>query len=235
MLTGAGLSVESGLASFQADTGLWAQHDVNRVCNYLTWKVHRDEVFAFYAARKREILSALPNLAHLALACWQARWGDDRVVLLTQNIDDLLERAGATAVTHLHGHTQAMHCTACAHRWSVGDALYDVSERCPKCNSLRGVKPSVVFYHERAPEYGQLRKMAKAITQEDVVLVIGSALQVLTMDQVLPRWRWGHARNVQINPNPVTPEFFGVNLALSASAGCVAVLPQLEAWLGPAA
>lgn len=224
IFSGAGLSAESGLATFRGQQGLWEEADLDVVCNYGTWKRHREAVFAFYNARKLDVAAAAPNEAHTWIAEWQRTWGTERVHVMTQNVDDLLERAGAVDVVHLHGELSKAHCTACGTRWAV-DGAFDLEGRCPKCGSLKGVKPGVVFFHEQAPQYINLARWHKTIRAEDILLVIGTAFEVLPAMMVVPSQKWGGALCWQINPTPVAAEAFGERIAQPAVQGC--------AWLAP--
>ncbi|MGF6303268.1 MULTISPECIES: SIR2 family NAD-dependent protein deacylase [Paraburkholderia] len=95
VFSGAGLSAESGIPTFRTGDGIWTQESIDEVCNFLTWRRNREAVFRFYNQRISEKRDAHPNDAHRILAAWQSPWGAERVRLITQNIDDLLERAGA--------------------------------------------------------------------------------------------------------------------------------------------
>lgn len=235
VFSGAGLSAESGVPTFRTAGGLWTKHNLDRVCNMLTWKENRSAVFEFYTGRRREAAAVAPNDAHRRLAAWQSRWGTQRVRLLTQNVDGLLERAGAQSVVHLHGDLAHLLCTACGHRWPVDDEAYHEHTRCPKCDSLKGVKPGVVFFHEMAPEYAHLQRMMRSIREHDVLLVVGSALEVVTVEYLVPADRVGHALNWQVNPDPVDESYFGRVLAQGASAGLQALEPDLAKLMDAAA
>ena len=173
VVSGAGLSAESGLSTFRAANGLWAGHDIDRVCRADTWRSHRAEVFDFYNARRQELAAVAPNTAHRALA-ELAR--SVPTVMLTQNADDLLERAGCPDVRHLHGRLSEMACTACGHGWDVGHAAVEADTvRCPACGSHRGVRPGVVFFGDPAPMYTDLRKAVTALRPCDGLLVVGTS------------------------------------------------------------
>ena len=194
VFTGAGLSAESGIPTFRVGTdALWEGHRIEEVCDFATWKDNRAAVHRFYNARRLAAAKAEPNEAHRTLARWQARWGTSRVVLMTQNVDDLLERAGAAEVCHLHGRLDWMFCTACAHRWHVGAIQWDPeTDRCPKCASRKGVKPDVVFFHEAAPEYARLHKLVRDIRTVDSAVVMGTSCAVVPFDLMLapsPCWK----------------------------------------------
>lgn len=227
IFTGAGLSVESGLATFRGSaSALWENEDLTVVCDYGTWKANREQVFSFYNARKRDVAAAMPNEAHRWIAEWQSAWGVDRVQVMTQNVDDLLERAGAQSVTHLHGELSSAHCTACGTRWPVVGA-FNLEGRCPKCNSLKGVKPGVVFFHEPAPRYRDLAQWFKRIQSQDILLVIGTAFEVLPVAMVVPLHKAGEALTWQVNPTPAEPAWFGRNFAHPATTGCAVIAPLL--------
>ncbi|KVP39822.1 SIR2 family NAD-dependent protein deacylase [Burkholderia ubonensis] len=227
VVSGAGLSAESGLATFRDAGGIWSQYNLEEVCNYRVWRRNRAQVFEFYAKRKEEVLAAQPNDAHRCLAHWQQQWGPHRVRLLTQNVDDLLERAGAQRVTHLHGELTTLLCDNCFRKFSIGQAPIDPNVACPLCRAVESVKPGVVFFGEPSPGYQDLMWEFERLRPQDILLVIGSSMQVIPVEMVVPAWRLGHALNWQVNPVPADQHCFGRNVAASASAG----LSQLEPLL----
>jgi len=187
VLSGAGLSAPSGIQTFRGNDGLWEGHYINKVCDYHTWKDNRAEVHAFYNARRSVLETVRPNDAHAMIAAWKSRYGD-RATILTQNVDDLLERAGCTDVIHLHGDLQYMHCTACSERWHVGYRSWNHEEgRCPKCTSRAGVKPGVVFFNEMAPRYAYLAQAFRNLTEDDVVVVIGTSGLVIDVTSIVAK------------------------------------------------
>jgi NAD-dependent deacetylase len=189
IFTGAGISAESGISTFRDANGLWENHEIDKVCNHLTWKNNFDLVHDFYNARRMAVGAAKPNAAHEAVRRWQQRY---ETVLLTQNIDDLFEKAGCTDVIHLHGKATEMMCEACGNRWDIGHRAWDASQtadgdRCPKCDSRRGVKPGVVFFHEAAPLYRVLDFTLRSLRPTDAVVVIGTSAQVVNIGAMLER------------------------------------------------
>lgn len=228
VVSGAGLSAESGLPTFRDADGLWGQFDINEVCNALTWKHNRERVFDFYRGMREAYFGAQPNAAHRQLAEWQARWGAERVHLLTQNIDLLLEAAGASAVTHLHGRLDELHCTACGTRWQ---AELDIGARCPKCTSLRGVKPGVVMFNERAPQYSVLVRLHKTLRPHDVVVFAGTAMEVLSAQAIVPARLHGSARIVNVNPLRLPDPAIGTHIEHAASAGLPLLETALQEWM----
>lgn len=183
VFSGAGLSAESGLATFRdSEDGLWNGYKIEEVCHWSTWKKNFDAVHSFYNARKEEGRKATPNAAHLKIAEWQKRY---ETIILTQNVDPLLELAGCTDVVHLHGDIQKMRCTACGHVWVHGLDEYDTGTGCVSCGSKKGVKPHVVFFGEPAPEYTKLHKTLNDLTEDDVFVVIGTSAQVIQINHYL--------------------------------------------------
>jgi NAD-dependent deacetylase len=145
VLTGAGISAESGLPTFRDSDGLWEGHRPEQVATPEAYADQPDLVHRFYDARRAALLTVSPNPAHKALARLEAALGDE-LTLVTQNIDDLHERAGSTRVHHLHGELRKARCTTCgtAHRWD-GDLI----ERPPCATCGEGdLRPHVVWFGE---------------------------------------------------------------------------------------
>lgn len=145
VLTGAGISQESGLDTFRDQGGLWARHSIEDVATPEGFVRDPDLVFDFYNLRRREAAAARPNAAHLALAELEARW-PGRFLLVTQNIDGLHEVAGSKAIFHMHGVLDGFLCEACGGRgpWP-GDM--DGGSVCPLC-SRTTLRPDVVWFGE---------------------------------------------------------------------------------------
>jgi NAD-dependent deacetylase len=226
-ISGAGLSAESGLATFRDTGGIWSQFDLEEVCNYRTWRRNRAKVFDFYAKRKEEVLAAQPNEAHRCLAHWQAQWGTSRVRLLTQNVDDLLERAGAQSVIHLHGELTTLLCDNCYRKFHIGQAPIDAKAACPLCREVEPVKPGVVFFGEASPGYHILAEELERLRAEDILLVIGTSMRVIPADMLIPSRRAGDERVWQVNLELVDQRYFGRNVRATATEG----LAQLEPLL----
>jgi NAD-dependent deacetylase len=211
VFSGAGLSAESGISTFRTGDGIWSHANIDEVCNYLTWRRNRPAVFRFYNQRISECAGARPNDAHRLLAQWQETWGTERVHLVTQNIDDMLEQAGARQVTHLHGDMISLLCTDCDYRFPASGPGLDPKAACPSCGEVEGVKPGVVFFNEAAPEYETLWRVQQAMTSDDLFIAVGTAFEVIPPERLLPRERVGqHPRNFLVDPAPRRTECFGV-------------------------
>lgn len=169
VLTGAGISAESGIETFRAETGLWAQHRIEDVCT--PEALARDPVLVhdFYNRRRAQLAQVAPNAAHHALADFCARRPDE-VMVITQNVDDLHERAGQTGLLHMHGALSSLRCSACAHRAPHhGDSHAQMA--CPICHQGR-LRPDIVFFGEM-PYF--MPEIEAALSRAEVFLAIGTS------------------------------------------------------------
>ncbi len=149
MLTGAGISAESGLKTFRDNDGLWETHRVEDVATPEAFARDPALVQRFYNERRAALSDAAPNAAHKALGRLQGALRDrgGALVLVTQNVDDLHERGGARDVIHMHGELTGGLCAACGHRWTVDGALTPDSS-CPACGTIGGPRPDIVWFGE---------------------------------------------------------------------------------------
>ena len=174
VLTGAGVSAESGLGTFRdAGKGIWAKFDPMKLATPEAFARDPKTVLAFYDARRRNVLAAGPNPAHVALARLEhglaARGG--RLTLVTQNVDDLHERAGSTRVLHMHGELLKTCCLACGmSRTWLGDLTVD--DACPECGRAGGLRPDVVWFGE-LPHH--LDVIDRALGEADLFVAIGTS------------------------------------------------------------
>lgn len=168
--TGAGISAESGLRTFRDSGGLWEEYRIADVATPEAWARDRALVLAFYDKRREQVLRAEPNAAHRAIAALEDRF---EVQVVTQNIDDLHERAGSTRVLHLHGEIRKARSTADPLSITPIDGPYlRLGDRCPLGSQLR---PHIVWFGEEVP---LLPEAAALIARADVLVVVGSSLQV---------------------------------------------------------
>lgn len=175
VLTGAGMSAESGLATFrQPHTGLWSRFRPEELATPEAWQADPDLVWAWYQWRAGLVRAAEPNAGHLALA----RWAEQSAVsIVTQNVDDLHERAGSAAVQHLHGSLFAPRCADCGTPAAAADppAPDDPVERLepPRCSACSGlVRPGVVWFGEAVPG---IDAAVETLTGADLLLVVGTS------------------------------------------------------------
>src|SRR3984957_12795147 len=147
VLTGAGISPESGLAPFRGSGGLWTGYRVEEVATPEAWAADPELVWHFYSQRRRNAISAEPNAAHIALAKIEEQMGD-RFYLCTQNVDDLHERAGSQRVHHMHGTLFQSRCEGCGVAFA-DSALYEDAASLPKCHDCgTAVRPHIVWFGE---------------------------------------------------------------------------------------
>lgn len=144
ILTGAGVSAESGLGTFRDEDGLWTQYDLEEVATPQGFARNPALVQSFYNARRANCIAAAPNAAHHALAELQSSHHD--ALLVTQNIDDLHERGGSPEVVHMHGELMRALCANCDHRWDAPPEMHP-TDTCPSC-SAQQTRPDVVWFGE---------------------------------------------------------------------------------------
>ena len=187
IFSGAGLSAESGISTFRDTNGLWENRSIDEICNEATWKHNYVKVHSFYNQRRTQLATVEPNEAHKTIKRLWDRFGDD-LIILTQNVDDMLERTGipSESITHLHGELTVMHCTACGHKWEIGYNNFNTfSDRCPECDSKKGVKPFIVFFGGRAPKYMDLHNAMKHLyTNGSYLVVIGTQGGIVQIDEM---------------------------------------------------
>jgi len=178
VLTGAGISAESGLPTFRAEDGLWAGHSVEEVCTPEAWRRNPWAVWKFYAERREAGEKAKPNPAHIVLAELEAKLGD-RFFLCTQNVDDLHERAGSVRLIHMHGELNMAHCERDCGRPPVEDrAIYRSLDEVGRCacggrrccyrgqGSLAGFKiTNNVIFGDAAIQTGALHRVQVDVIQ----------------------------------------------------------------------
>lgn len=146
ILTGAGISAESGVATFRDADGLWENHDPMEIATPEAFARDPDLVYRFYNARRRQLPSVRPNAAHRELARLQRAFHGD-VFLVTQNVDDLHERAGTDQVCHMHGELNSMLCGGCGERMAA-ERDYNGDTPCPVCEVRGQLRPDVVWFGE---------------------------------------------------------------------------------------
>lgn len=205
VLSGSGLSAESGLGTFREEDGLWSTYDMNRVCDFEAFLAgrHLGEMFDFYDQLRVQLAEARPNSAHEALAALQCSLGTDWVRLVTQNVDDLLERAGAEEVVHLHGDLRRALCCRCGSQWMIGYGLLPADTPCPECGQSDRTKPAVVFFGEQAPEYARFyEEELGRLERGDVFLVIGTSGTVVPTHELALPLRATGVRTILVDPNP---------------------------------
>ena len=169
VLTGAGISAESGVPTFRDADGLWEGHRVEDVATPEAFAAQPDVVHRFYDDRRAALADVGPNAAHVALARLEQHLGDD-LLIVTQNIDDLHERAGSVRVLHMHGELRSALCSDCGGRVPWAEALGHLPP-CPACGS-GGLRPDVVWFGEIPYE---MDRISGAIDAADLFVSIGTS------------------------------------------------------------
>ncbi len=169
VLSGAGVSAESGLKTFRDANGLWEGHDVMQVASPQGWAADKSLVLKFYNDRRRQLLQCMPNEAHFGLARLEQHY---KVSIITQNVDDLHERAGSTEVLHLHGELRKVRSTINPQTILPWDDDLNLGDTCPEGGQLR---PHIVWFGEPVP---LIEKAAFITSTADILIVVGTSLQV---------------------------------------------------------
>lgn len=170
ILTGAGISAESGLGTFRDKDGLWSQYDLAEVATPEGYGRNPSLVLDFYNMRRGNAREAVPNAAHIALGRLCAS-DAHAVTLITQNIDDLHEQGGAQEVIHIHGSLFEALCASCGHVWPYREDMR-VEDTCPTCSKRGGVRPNIVWFGE-IPY--QMDTCIAAIQDADLFVSIGTS------------------------------------------------------------
>lgn len=187
VLTGAGMSADSGLKTFRDSDGLWEGHDVQEVATPQAWERDKELVLEFYNERRKQLHSVEPNAGHRALAELEEQYD---VTIITQNVDDLHERAGSSDVVHLHGELSKVRSEEDPSLiYDIGGDTIEVGDTAEDGAQLR---PHVVWFGEPVPN---MRKAANKVPEADILIVIGTSLVVYPAaglvdlaDQSIPKY-----------------------------------------------
>jgi len=199
VLTGAGISAESGLPTFRASDGLWAGHRVEDVCTPEALEMNPALVWQFYSERRAQGAKAEPNPAHVALAELEAKLGD-RFFLCTQNVDDLHERAGSGRLVHMHGELAKSRCEDECGQPPVEDhAVYKSLDEVGRCACGARLRPHIVFFGEIPLE---MDRIEREITRATLMVVVGTSGSVYPAANFVNWARRGGARTIYVGPEP---------------------------------
>ena len=178
ILTGAGVSAESGISTFRDSDGLWENHNVEDVASIEGWYRNPSLILDFYNARRAQLADVRPNPAHLAIASLEERYD---VTVVTQNVDNLHERAGSTKVIHLHGELTKVRPENCCNEYDgfseetvfdIGTDSISLGDLAPNGAQLR---PHIVWFGEAVPK---IESAIDAVEAADILLIVGTSLQV---------------------------------------------------------
>jgi len=220
VLTGAGMSAESGIATFRDTGGLWEQHRVEDVATPEGFRKNPQLVLDFYNARRKAAFEAQPNEGHIGLAEMESHY---KISIITQNVDDLHERAGSTNVLHLHGELSKVRSTAdqsliytlTPDNWEI-----HLGDKCDKGSQLR---PHIVWFGEAVP---MIEKAMKIVQTADILVVIGTSLNVYPAAGLLNYAPQGTPIFL-IDPNEVKTSMYGVHFIKKGASEGVEELRKL--------
>jgi NAD-dependent deacetylase len=219
ILTGAGISAESGLATFRGSGGIWARFKPEELANMEAFMRNPERVWEWYQYRRDVLDSAVPNPAHISLAEWEKHCTD--FTLVTQNVDGLHQRAGSQNVVELHGNLQNNRCMDCGAESLEINIRFE--GKIPRCSCGGMLRPGVVWFGEMLPE-SAVRKAFQAAEACDLFLVIGTSAVVYPAASLPEIAHESGATVIEINPEPTSVSRWATH-SLRFNAGNV--LPQL--------
>jgi len=218
ILTGAGISAESGLATFRGPDGLWEGHRAEDVCTPEALERNAALVHRFYDERRAKLAEVEPNAAHEALAAFDAEWPGE-LLIVTQNVDDLHERAGAQRLVHMHGELLSALCAACgkAMRWTHSLPPGSICDGC----SSRALRPDIVFFGEMPY---QMDLIDDALRQADLFVSVGTSGAVYPAAGFVQTARHVGARTLELNLEPSAGSFYFEESRMGAASVLVPAL-----------
>jgi NAD-dependent deacetylase len=197
VLTGAGISAESGLATFRGPDGLWEGHRVEEVATPEAFDRDPTLVQRFYDARRAQLAEVSPNAAHRAIARLDSEWPGE-LLIVTQNVDDLHERAGARRLLHMHGELKSAWCLACDAR-TPREAELSSGPACPACGEAGLLRPDIVWFGEMPYE---MERIDRALLDADLFVSIGTSGAVYPAAGFVQTARYSGARTLELNLEP---------------------------------
>ena len=203
ILTGAGISAESGVATFRGPDGLWEGHRVEDVATPEAFRRDPALVQQFYDARRERLRQVEPNGAHLALARLDAEWAGD-LLIVTQNVDDLHERGGAKRVLHMHGELRSAWCLGCDARVRWDEELSS-GPACPVCGAAGRMRPDIVWFGEIPYE---MDRIEAALREADLFVSIGTSGAVYPAAGYVQTARYLGIPTLEMNLEPSQGSFF---------------------------
>ena len=220
ILSGAGISAESGIKTFRDSDGLWENYSIEEVCTYDAWLSNPSLVLDFYNQRRSELDRVEPNKAHWLVAELENNYS---VTVITQNIDNLHERAGSTNVVHLHGElTKARSTADSTLLYEIGTKPIHLGDQCEKKSQLR---PHIVWFGEEVP---MIEKAAAIVEQADILIIIGTSLIVYPAAGLM-QFRPSDCKTWYIDPKPDLKKVpYNIQVvAKTASEGLAEIMPEL--------
>ena len=223
ILSGAGLSAESGLKTFRDSGGLWENYDVMEVCSATGFAKNPKKVLEFYNERRTQLKNVSPNHAHKVVAQLKAEF-KERLFVITQNVDDLLERAGCEGVIHLHGFLPELYCAGCGYKQDIGYERQE-STVCPECKQPF-LRHNIVMFEEPAPHYSTLYE---ALNETSLFVCIGTSGYVLPVGHFARACEKSILNNLEIDEN--LDGYFDKCYAMKASEAIDKIAGDIRAFL----
>ncbi len=180
IFSGAGVSAESGISTFRDNGGLWDKYRVEEICTEGCLETNRDATIDFYDARRKDLKDKVPNYAHILIAKLKEKYPKE-IAIITQNVDDMFEKAGCKEIIHLHGFMREIRCEKCGLIEDIGYEAQDKAHKnCPTCKAT--MRPNIVFFNESAPKY---EEMYDELDDCKMLVVIGTSGAVINTDSFL--------------------------------------------------
>jgi len=223
VLSGAGVSQESGLQTFRDMGGVWEQYDVSEVASPEAWKRNPELVLRFYNERRKKLWEARPNAAHRGIADLEAQF---EVQVITQNVDDLHEQAGSSNVLHLHGELRKARSTVDPGLvYTLSQPELNIGDLCEKGSQLR---PHIVWFCEQVPN---IKPAATLVSGADILVIIGTSLQVYPAAGLIDHVRPGTPVFVVDPGEPETGNHQVHHIMKKATEGIVILAKMLENYV----
>ena len=196
IFTGAGISAESGISTFRDSGGLWEKYKIEEICSAGCLETNRDKTIEFYDKRRLELKDKEPNLAHLTIKKLQDKY-PNQIKIITQNVDNLFEKAGCKDILHLHGFLTSIYCENCNFKTDIGyQKQRDVYNLCPNCK-MDKLRPDIVFFGEIAPMY---EKFNQEIVDCEFLVVIGTSGNVIGVNTLATFVNYSILNNLEPSP-----------------------------------
>ena len=195
IFSGAGISAQSGISTFRDSGGLWEEYKIEDICSAGCLEWNYDETVEFYDKRRADIKDKLPNHAHLKIKELQDKYPNE-IKIITQNVDDMFEKAGCKDVLHLHGFLKEVRCIECEHIFDIG-----YEPLCNPCSLCGGkLRPNIVFFGESAPKYQELYAY---IYECEMLVIIGTSGNVINTDIFVDMGHIKHSILNNLEPSDV--------------------------------
>lgn len=221
VLTGAGISAESGLKTFRDSNGLWEGHDVMEVASPQGWEDNPELVLDFYNQRRKQLMNVEPNVAHFKLAELEEKHS---VTIITQNVDDLHERAGSTQVVHLHGELLKVRSTCNENyiiNWRKDLYLGDM------CNANYQLRPHIVWFGEDVP---LMDKAIRIVRKTEILIIVGTSMQVYPAAGLL-QYSPNNSKIFFVDPKPSISSSKKITVfAENATSGVQKVVSEIKKY-----